>query len=108
MNYNLKCFPFPLDFITSQLVNRTYTMWVGLSIRRSKYRWTDNNEVTYTNWARGEPNGANNGVRHCRRNNNCIPQNQFRPPNFRVLQRNSGEHRSLVMADGALILHMIT
>ncbi|XP_070535732.1 macrophage mannose receptor 1-like [Ptychodera flava] len=47
------------SFMTSQLRDIDYTMWIGLSdqITPGKFRWQDGSVVDYTNWASGEPNG---------------------------------------------------
>ncbi|KAK3100720.1 hypothetical protein FSP39_024244 [Pinctada imbricata] len=53
----------PLEnaFITSLLSDMSSTPWIGLSrAPRQQYRWVDNEDLTYTNWYHGEPNGAAN------------------------------------------------
>ncbi|BFZ22363.1 hypothetical protein BsWGS_25402 [Bradybaena similaris] len=45
------------DFATSLLYNLKGDLWIGFSDRlvANQYRWQDNSEVTYTNWASGQP-----------------------------------------------------
>lgn len=45
------------DFVTSLLWDLDSNLWLGLSDRfkAGQYRWQDNSEVTYTNWASGQP-----------------------------------------------------
>ena len=40
-------------------------MWIGLQDYRSRdlYEWSDHSPVTYTYWARDEPNNVNNDER---------------------------------------------
>ncbi|XP_070535731.1 macrophage mannose receptor 1-like [Ptychodera flava] len=55
------------SFLTSNLRDYTYSMWIGLSdtLTKKKYRWQDGSEVDYTNWAQGEPNGERDNQEHC-------------------------------------------
>ncbi|XP_077862270.1 macrophage mannose receptor 1-like [Saccoglossus kowalevskii] len=47
-------------FLTSNLRDIRYSMWIGLSdtIDEQRYRWTDGSPVNYYNWNSGEPNGG--------------------------------------------------
>ena len=46
-------------FLTSQLLTAQGRVWIGLQKFRGQKRflWISNEDVTYTNWAPGEPNG---------------------------------------------------
>uniref|UniRef100_A0A0B7BIK3 Macrophage mannose receptor 1-like n=1 Tax=Arion vulgaris TaxID=1028688 RepID=A0A0B7BIK3_9EUPU len=59
------------NLVTSLMLDLDSDLWIGLSDRleSNQYRWQDNSEVTYTNWASGQP------VRHFVWSNyqdNCI------------------------------------
>ena len=46
-------------FITSQLLTNKREYWIGLyQVQSGRFGWVDNAPVTYTNWARNEPNGG--------------------------------------------------
>ncbi|KAK7496493.1 hypothetical protein BaRGS_00012145 [Batillaria attramentaria] len=45
-------------FLTTQLLNSGLLAWIGLHLVDQKYLWIDNEELLYTNWDTGEPNGA--------------------------------------------------
>lgn len=61
LNVFLACaISFP-DFLISQLFEKEGTYWIGLhrfSGGNGEFGWADNSPVTYTNWARYEPNGG--------------------------------------------------
>ncbi|CAG5120959.1 unnamed protein product, partial [Candidula unifasciata] len=68
------------DFVTSLMYDLSSDLWIGLSDRlvANQYRWQDNREVTYTNWASGQP------VRHfpwSLNKDNCVEmlRNPHRP-----------------------------
>lgn len=44
--------------MTTLLRDMNFSPWIGL-VKQSDgtFRWVDNNDVTYTNWYQGEPNG---------------------------------------------------
>ena len=43
------------------LINRNKNYWIGLhQFEDGKFGWADNSDVTFTNWAPGEPNGGTN------------------------------------------------
>ena len=45
------------------LMDRRNPYWIGMyQSDNSQYVWTDNSDVTYTNWAKGEPNGGIAGL----------------------------------------------
>ncbi|XP_062577533.1 uncharacterized protein LOC134239370 [Saccostrea cucullata] len=45
-------------FVTTQLRGLNISPWIGLRLSNGVVRWVDNNDVTYTNWYKGEPNGG--------------------------------------------------
>ncbi|KAG7492263.1 hypothetical protein MATL_G00012690 [Megalops atlanticus] len=44
-------------FLTSQLPNISFNLWIGLSDAESRFQWVEQKPLTYTNWAPGEPSG---------------------------------------------------
>lgn len=54
----MQCFHFFPAFVTTLLRDMNFSPWIGL-VKQSDgtIRWVDNNDVTYTNWYQGEPNG---------------------------------------------------
>ncbi|KAJ8284375.1 hypothetical protein COCON_G00032250 [Conger conger] len=47
-------------FITTQLSNVSFNLWIGLSDTESLFQWVERGPLTYTNWAPGEPQGRKN------------------------------------------------
>ena len=54
-------FFFP-DLLTSNIQKRTFGFWIGFH-ELDEWAWTENIEVSYTNWGPGKPNGG--GVSLC-------------------------------------------
>ncbi|XP_035262568.1 C-type mannose receptor 2-like isoform X2 [Anguilla anguilla] len=44
-------------FITTQLYNVGFDLWMGLADSESHFQWEERGPLTYTNWAPGEPQG---------------------------------------------------
>ncbi|XP_076807104.1 uncharacterized protein LOC143450437 isoform X3 [Clavelina lepadiformis] len=56
------------DFVFQQLAQSNFTdIWIGLNDLRStyEYEWADGEQVTYTNWARQEPNNYEGKSENC-------------------------------------------
>ena len=50
---------FTVEFVTTLLKDLNVSPWIGLQkLSSGELRWVDNNDVTYTNWYQGEPNGG--------------------------------------------------
>ena len=50
---------FSSAFLTSQLADMMVSPWVGLKKDyRNQLQWINNDDVTYTNFGYGEPNGG--------------------------------------------------
>uniref|UniRef100_H2XKA0 C-type lectin domain-containing protein n=1 Tax=Ciona intestinalis TaxID=7719 RepID=H2XKA0_CIOIN len=48
------------SFLTSQLFGATINIWIGFNAQGTSrtFKWSDNEDVTYTNWAPNEPNNS--------------------------------------------------
>ncbi|XP_078493515.1 uncharacterized protein LOC100176392 isoform X1 [Ciona intestinalis] len=54
------------SFLTSQLFGATINIWIGFNAQGTSrtFKWSDNEDVTYTNWAPDEPNNSG-GLEEC-------------------------------------------
>nr|XP_015217385.1 PREDICTED: macrophage mannose receptor 1-like [Lepisosteus oculatus] len=55
------------DFVASYLLDIEMSVWIGFSDlhHEGKFTWCDGSQVTYTNWAGGEPNNNGEKGEHC-------------------------------------------
>lgn len=45
-------------FLNVQLLSANWLAWIGLRLVNQTFLWMDNEDLTYTNWDTGEPNGG--------------------------------------------------